>query len=287
MKKINLIVIDPQNDFCLPDGALSVPGGLDDMFRLANLIDRLQNKIDGIQITLDSHHQMHIAHPMWYRNVKNNMMPDPFTIMREENGTIIGAQADSNGNMNDVGEFTTTRPSLLRWTLDYLKELNTGGRYPHCIWPPHCLIGTPGHNVVEPLMKSLMAWADTKKCLIDFVTKGSNYRTEHFSGVRAEVIDPEDPTTQLNVPFINRLMEADEILFAGEARSHCLANTFKDIANEFAGGSMGSDDSFVKKCVLLTDATSDVPTFEQYGEDFNQEMVARGMKTSLCADYLA
>ena len=45
-------------------------------------------------------------------------------------------------------------------------------------------------------------------------------------------------------------MEADLIFVAGEAGSHCLANTVRDIANNFG------DDTYVKKLVLLTDATS-------------------------------
>ena len=39
--KIHLVAIDPQNDFCRPDGALSVPGASADMDRLALLVHRL------------------------------------------------------------------------------------------------------------------------------------------------------------------------------------------------------------------------------------------------------
>ena len=67
---------------------------------------------------------------------------------------------------------------------------------------------------------------------------------------------------------------------AGEARSHCLANTVTDIADNF-----GEDN--IKKMVLLKDACSDVQGFEQQGEDFVKNMKARGMQTSTTKEYFA
>lgn len=290
MKKIDLVIIDPQNSFCkvvdpaeqqqLHDGELCVPGAWDDMARVGEFIKNRGSKLNDIHVTMDSHHQLHIAHPMWYRN-SAGQPPNPFTSMRNENGVIVGSEFDANGNPQDVGEFTTHPPSFTKWTLHYLDEIAKSGRYPHLVWPPHCLIGTPGHNIVSPLLDALFEWERQGPGMVDIVTKGSNYRVEHFSAVRAEVVDPEDPTTQLNTQFISTLMDADEILLTGEAGSHCLANTVRDIANEFA-----SDDSFIKKCVLLEDATSPVPNFENLQEDFIKEMTSRGMRVSSTTDYL-
>jgi len=112
------------------------------------------------------------------------------------------------------------------------------------------------------------------------VTKGSNIFTEHYSAVKADVPDPGDPTTQINKGLIKTLMEADLVFIAGEALSHCVANTVRDIANEFG------DDSYVKKMVLLTDASSSVTGFEAMGADFVKEMVGRGMQTSTTTDFL-
>lgn len=289
-RKIDLVVIDPQNSFCkvvdaaqqqvLHDGELCVTGAWEDMNRVSNLVNRLRDKLNDIHVTLDSHHLLHIAHPIWYRDSNGNN-PLPFTIMREENGNIVGSRFDANGQQHDVGEFTCFRPSVHKRTLEYLRTLRANNRYPHCIWPPHCLIGTPGHNVVPQLYAALQEWEQENYAAVDFVTKGSNHFVEHFSAVKAEVVDPEDPSTQLNTSFINTLMEADEVLFAGEAGSHCLANTVRDIADSF------KDDSFIKKCVLLTDGTSPVPGFEPYQQKFISDMVARGMKNATCADYLA
>jgi nicotinamidase/pyrazinamidase len=288
-RKIDLIIIDPQNSFCkvvdaasqqsLHDGELCVTGAWDDMTRVSSLVNRIGNKLNDIHVTLDSHHLLHIAHPIWFRDSKGNQ-PGPFTLMREENGSIIGSQFDSSGNQHDVGEFNTFLPSVYRRTLDYLKSLRDNKRYPHCVWPPHCLIGTPGHNVVAPLQDALIAWEAKNYATVDYVTKGSNSFVEHFSAVKAEVVDPDDDTTQLNTDFISVLMQADELVFCGEAGSHCLANTVRDIADSF------KDDSFIKKCVLLTDGTSPVPGFETFQTQFINDMEARGMRRSTCAEYL-
>ena len=289
MKNIHLLIIDPQNSFAkkvpimeqqvLHDGELCVPGAWEDMERVATMIDRIGDKIDDITVTLDSHHRLHIAHPMWWK-LANGERPGPFTSVREEKGIFIGTQFDAAGNAHDVGEMMVSRPAFHKWTLDYIRTLVSGGRYPHMIWPEHCLIGTPGHNIVAPLREALFRWEDGI-AFVHKVTKGSNYRTEHFSAVRAEVVDPDDSTTQLNAEFINIINEADEIVLVGEATSHCVANTVRDIADSFA------DDSFIKKVVCLTDAMSPVPGFEKLAQDFIDDMTARGMKTTTTVDYLS
>jgi nicotinamidase/pyrazinamidase len=289
-RKIHLILIDPQNSFCKVvdpaqqqvehNGELCVPGAWEDMERVANMINRLGKKIDRIWVTLDSHQLNHIAHPNWFKD-ENGNPPNPFTLMRSENGNIIGFTIDADGNSTDVGSFTTVRPGYFKKTLAYLEALDAGKRYPHCIWPPHCLIGTPGHNVVAPLASALVNWCDENFRHVDFVTKGSNPFVEHFSAVQAEVVDPDDPSTSLNSRLIQNVMEGDDILWAGEAGSHCLANTFRDAANSF------NDDSFVNKSILLTDGTSPVPGFETYQDQFVNEMIGRGMKQSTTTEYLA
>ena len=113
------------------------------------------------------------------------------------------------------------------------------------------------------------------------MTKGSNPWTEHFSAVQAEVPDAADPTTQVNTGLVSTLEEADVILLAGEALSHCLANTVRDVAQHFA------DPSFIQKMVLLTDASTSVPGFEAYGQDFVAELASLGMKTTTTQQFLA
>lgn len=290
--KIHLCIIDPQGSFCnvvpadqqqiLHDGELYVAGADDDMRRLAAFILRLGSKIDDIDVTLDSHYPLHIAHPRWFLNVNDATEVLPFSIIEEEGGEFHAAQYQSDGSLQRYGKYRTVVPSFTRWTVDYLRSLKTAGRYGHMIWPYHCLIGSPGHNVVPVLFEAINSWAEQRgAAFASFLTKGSNYRTEHFSAVQAEVVDPKSPSTNINDGFIKKLMEADQILIAGEALSHCVANTVRDIANYF------QDDTFIKKVVLLEDASSNVGGLEFLGEQFVTDMKARGMQTTTTADYLA
>jgi nicotinamidase/pyrazinamidase len=264
MPSVHLLIIDPQRDFCDPSGALAVPGAAKDMDRLAVMVHRLSGKLTDVHVTLDSHRKVDISHPMWFRD-SDGHHPDPFTVITAADLT--------------AGRWTTTLPGAYPRTLAYLSALDSGGRYPHVVWPEHCLIGSEGHNVDPTLFDALQGWSD-RFALVDFVTKGSNPWTEHFSAVQAEVPDPDDPSTQINTRLIHTLEDADVILLAGEASSHCLANTVRDIAHNFA------DASFIQKLHLLTDATSPVPGFETYADDFLAEMTALGMSTTTTTAFL-
>jgi nicotinamidase-related amidase len=276
--KIDLLIIDPQNDFCLENGSLSVGGAKDDMQRLATMIDRIGSKLNDIHVTLDSHHVVDIAHPIFWVNSKGEHPG-------EKDYTIISASDVINGVWRPKNPAYLNKDTMAAsgWprdgVMEYITTLQDNGRYPLCIWPFHCLIGSVGAAVVIPLYDTLVDWEEANFAMVDYVTKGSNFLTEHYSAVQADVPDPQDPDTLLNESLIRILEAADEILLAGEARSHCLANTVRDIANNF-----GEDN--IKKMVLLEDATSDVATFEQMGEDFVKEMKGRGMRISNTVDYL-
>jgi len=286
--KTHLLIIDPQNSFCniVPpdeqqirhDGELCVPGAWEDMVRVADMIDRIGDKIDEITITLDSHHRLHISHPMWFKD-RNGKRPAPFTGVREEKGIFIGTQFGPDGP-HDVGELMTSRPVFHQWTIEYDRSLAVNSRYNHMIWPEHCLIGTPGHNVVKPLMDALFRWEE-KIGIVNIVTKGSTLWTEHYSAVQAEVIHPKHPETQPNARFVADLEEADELLLAGEASSHCVANTMRDIISQ------AQDDSLPKKVKLLTDAMSPVPSFEALETQFLDDMNNLGVQTTTTVEYLA
>jgi nicotinamidase-related amidase len=265
MKRIHLFVIDPQADFCSPSGSLYVDGADKDMDRLALFIKRLKNKLDDIHVTMDSHHMFDVAHPIYWVD-SSGKHPGPFTVIKV---------ADMKN-----GTWNTSVPSLFNRTLAYLEALEANKRYDLMIWPPHCLIGSPGNNIDSKVFDALLDWESCPGNMVDYVTKGSNPFTEHYSAIQAEVPDPNDPTTQINSGLIKTLMEADEILIAGEASSHCVANTTLDTANNFG------DDSYIKKLVFLKDASSPVPIAKVLEDKFLKEMTARGMRISTTVDYL-
>ena len=282
-KKIHALIIDPQRSFCdtvpfeeqqkVHNGELKVPGADQDMVRLARLIKKEVDRIDGITLTLDQHHNLHISHPLAWIGKNTGKHPAPFTVMYGVDGKIFGKLGDTV-----IDEYI---PLIDReWFTKYVLNVAKNGRYMHCIWPPHCLIGTTGACIVPAVIDALFEWETGKKIrFVNKVTKGSNYRTEHFSAVRSEIIDPDDATTNINVDFIQTVNDNDVILLAGEAGSHCLAETVKDIHNYFG------DDRFISKCVLLEDCTSPVTGFEkQYKEGFVETMVKHGMKVATSED---
>ena len=272
MKNTHLITIDPQNDFCIATGPsgqkgqLVVGGAEADINRLAAFINKNRSRISQIHCTLDSHQSAHIAHPIFWTNAKGEH-PPVFSVISHED-TVNGVWFPSNPRLRPYGEY-------------YTGELKKHGRYQLMIWPPHCLIGTWGHSLVPVMADALVAWdigAWKRLTKVNFVAKGSNVLTEHYSGVQADVPDDSDSSTKLNTGLIDALSQADEILITGEALSHCVANTIRDIANKFG-------DDNVKKFVLLEDTSSNVTGCDQLGSDFVKELVGRGMKVTTTRDW--
>jgi nicotinamidase-related amidase len=262
--KVHGLIIDPQEDFCNPEtGTLYVPGAEEDVERLAGLVRRLGGAIDRIHVTLDSHHYLHVAHPVWWIDASGRH-PAPFTIISADDV--------------DTGRWYAARPKAQERSAAYVRALARNGRYPLCIWPYHCLIGSAGHAVAPVLFAALSEWESGFR-IVDFVGKGSSIWTEHYSAIRADVPDPADPSTLPNQRLLDSLAAADVIFLAGEASSHCVANTVRDLA-----GAMG--DTFLRKLVLLRDATSAVTGFEQNAASFLREMTGRGMRTATAAEFL-
>lgn len=266
--KIHLLVIDPQVDFCDPTGSLYVPGAEKDMERLAAMVKRLGNKISQIHVTLDSHRVNDIAHPPFWKD-STGKHPAPFTLI----------------SVTDVanGKWTTSAPGLYAPALEYVKALEKGGKFPLVIWPTHCLIGSRGTQVLPVLFDAITEWESVKATrYCNFVTKGSNPLTEHYSVFAAEVVDPSDPSTQLNTDLIGLLADPDvtQILIAGEAKSHCVRNSLYDLIGNFP------DPQYAHKMVILEDAMSSVPGFEKAGNDFFDDMKLKGVQFSNTVDFL-
>ena len=263
--RLEFLIIDPQNDFSdTPDAALPVPGASADAERLAQLLNRLGNRIAEIHVTLDTHQWVDIAHPIFWRDGADRQ-PAPFTQI-----TVADVE-------NEV--WRPFRPEHRPRALDYVRALSDNGRYTLTIWPPHCLVGTWGHGVIPVVAEALRHWEETGFARVDYVTKGHNPWTEHYSAVQADVPDSADPRTQLNTHLIRTLEQADLVALSGQALSHCVANTVRDIADYFGPES-------VRKLVLIEDTSSPVPGFEDLARQFLRDMKQRGMKTAKAAEFL-
>lgn len=280
--QIHLLVIDPQNDFMGNDdgtpysegtgrATLPVQGAVSDMLRLARLVDRVGGKLADIHVTLDSHRLIDVAHPAFWMD-QRGVQPNPFTI-------ISASDIES-------GIWTTRNPNFRSKALAYARALeSSSGHYKICIWPPHCLIGTWGHNVQTDLNAALQRWSDREFAMVDYVTKGSNPWTEHYGALQAEVPDPNDPSTSLNTSFLTMLADADVVAVAGEASSHCVLKTVQQIADNIG-------DQNIPKFHLLRDCMSPVGAlpgvnFPEIAEDFFRQMKQRGMTITTSTDFLS
>lgn len=269
MKDIRLLLIDCQNDFCIPTfpsgkkGALVVPGAEQDMERLTKFVNKNQKRFTEITATIDSHTRIQIFHPLFWVNSKGQN-PPPFTLIPYD----------------DVEKrvWYAFNPKWQSVALNYTQKLKEQGRFTLMVWPEHCLVQTEGHLLVPSLSEALYEWEKNTYSRTNWAVKGMNLFSEHYSCLKSEVIDDKDQNTKLNTQLIDLLNEADEIVVAGEALSHCLNFTVVDLIDNFGPDS-------IKKIVLLEDATSSVSGFEQSGKDFIKNMVARGMRVSTTKDW--
>lgn len=258
-KKICLLTIDGQFDFCDPKGKLYVQGAEKDMSRLAKMVRRISGDLDDIIATLDSHRTLHIAHPVWWVDAQGNH-PTPFTLINEAD--VVGVNP----------KWKATNPGYQERSIEYVKKLAANKRYVLCIWPPHCLIGSQGHSIYPELFDAFCEW-EKQFAVINYVTKGSNIFTEHYSALCADVFDAEDPTTGINTNLIQMLQDPEIVLIgiSGEASTHCVRSTVMDIADNFG-------EENIKKFVYLEDTCSPVPGFEYLQLDFIDKMTKRGMQ---------
>ncbi|MDQ8022117.1 MAG: hypothetical protein REI94_09770 [Moraxellaceae bacterium] len=276
MRKLHLLVIDPQNDFCdlpvdycpaTPDGtarlapSLPVRGAHADLQRLAALVDAGRAGLDAITVTLDSHQHLDIAHPTFWRNADGSALA-PFTQI-----TAVDLR---------VGRYRLRDASGTARAQAYLDALEARGRYIHMVWPVHCEIGSWGHNIHYDLRQAFNRWEEARLANVHKVGKGENPWTEHYSALMAEVPDPADPATQLNTALLARLREADCLYIAGEAGSHCVKASTEHIVDNWPAGEL-------QRIVLIRDCISPVAGFEAQYDAFLADMQARGVQIASAA----
>lgn len=285
MTRIDLFVIDGQNDFCAsgaqPDddaghrGALFVEGADVEAENVAKLIARLGRKLTKIHATLDNHHRNDGSHNVSWQG-SDGSEPPPFTLVHPadvEAGTWVPRFRFGMWN----GQQIASR----EWALQYTTGLEKNGRAPLCLWPIHCQIGTWGSNIYQPLLDAQNQWCAATAGWVNYITKGQWIWTEHYSGLQADVPDPTRPETQMNTTVVKDAMKADHILWTGWAGSHCLRYTALDAINHFGPAS----NDFVKKSIFFTDASAavtDIPgapvKFSQWRINFLEEMQSRGAR---------
>lgn len=271
MPATQLLLIDPQNDFCdLPAGAgpaglaptLPIQGAHADMQRVAAWLRRHGARIDQITVTLDAHQVFDIAHP---------------TFWQQGDGSDVAAFTAITAAQVRSGQFQPRQPAHLQRTLAYLDALEARGRYTLMVWPVHCEIGSWGQGVHADVLAACAGWQRLQQRAVYNVFKGSNPWTEHYSALEAEVPDPRAPETCLNQALLTTLLQARRLVVAGEASSHCVRATVEHLLEHAPA-------DFAPRVLLLTDSMSPVSGFADQHQAFLQRMQAAGVQLSTTAD---
>merc|ERR1719265_971847 len=99
-----------------------------------------------------------------------------------------------------------------------------------------------------------------------------------FSALKAEVVLPDDPSTSMNMELVKKLKGHSKVICCGEAKSHCVNYTVRDLLSEWPKGRE-------KDIVVLTDCQSSVPGFEAAGETFFKDMTKAGCTMVASSDF--
>ena len=278
-RRIDLLLIDVQRDFCHPEGTLYVggrsgEGAVEDNRRIAEFIYRNLARLTNIRCTLDSHNNFQIFFP-WFWVDSHGEPLAPHTLI-----TVDGRDAKRLVNTDPLGnvlqEDVNPNPAIAPWVTDkgydwlveqcrfYNRELAAGGRYTLYLWPPHCLVGSPGHTVtgvvdeartLHSLARASQSWEEIK---------GTHNLTENYSVLRPEVLTTWDGgvLAERNVRFYRTLVEADALIVAGQAASHCVKSTVQDLMEEI----LRENPSLARKVYILTDCMSSVVVRTESGD---------------------
>jgi nicotinamidase-related amidase len=253
---ICLVAVDVQNTFCIPGfelfvGGRSGTGAVDDSRRLCEFIYRNLDVITQIAPTMDTHQAMQIFHSVFWVNDRGEH-PAPFTLISEKDvekgrwkfSSVLGP---SLGIDEDYAQ---------RHLLNYTRTLKEGGKYDLTIWPYHVMLGSIGHALVPAVEEAIFFHSIARYSQTSFQVKGDNPFTEHYSVLGPEVVEGpnREPIAQKNVKFIEKLLQCDAVIIAGQAKSHCVAWTIDDLLQDI----YVRDEKLAERVYLLEDCTSPV-----------------------------
>jgi nicotinamidase-related amidase len=265
---MNFVWIDMPNDFCDPTGTMFVPGADQDVKVAAKVVDwsaeaHVKHGLKVIhRASLDQHHRIHIAHGCMWVN-ENGEHPADYTSI----------------SLDDVieGKWRAKFPHMQSRYVAYVQWLHVTNKPNLMIWPVHCQIASWGACIHPTLGDSLNRCEAVTGLPTLWRFKGTNIWTEAYSFVEAEVPDTSDPDTMIDLQFITDLAEAEMNIFGGEALDYCYKGSIVDTIKAVGKLPGHSEDEFIKRCILLRDATSAIDNVPGVGEAFVAEMRSRGM----------
>jgi nicotinamidase-related amidase len=254
--RIGLLLVDVQNTFCIPGfelfvGGRSGKGAVEDNQRLCSFIYYNLHRISDITLTMDTHQAMQIFHAIFLVD-ENGNHPAPMTLISSQDiksgrWKFNPAIAPRLGIDPQYGQ---------RHLAYYVEQLEKSGRYQLTIWPYHAMLGGIGHAIVSAVEEAVYFHGMARAAQPQFEIKGANPLTEHYSVLGPEVMQDVDgkPLGEHNQRFLQKLKELDILIITGQAKSHCVAFTIKDLLGDI----LTKDANLAKKVYLLEDCCSPV-----------------------------
>jgi nicotinamidase-related amidase len=241
--RIGLVVVDCQNTFCTPGFELFVPGAPADSRRLCEFLYRNLGSITEVVPTLDTHQAHQIFHAAWLVDAAGRH-PAPYTLVSAEDV--------------ERGLWQAAEPAHQEHLVYYTRTLEAGDKYRLTIWPYHAMLGGIGHALVSAIEEAVFFHAIARSVPVQFEVKGDDPLTEHYSALGPEVGGEPGASA-----LAEQLNEYDAVVFAGQAKSHCVAWTIADLLESFP--------NLARKVYLLEDCTSPVvvPGVVDYTEEAN------------------
>ena len=158
---------------------------------------------------------------------------------------------------------------------DYVEHLEKDGKKTLVVWPYHCIQGTTGCALENQFSNMIYFHSVAKKTVVQRLVKGQDPLSEMYG-----IIKPEyDTRNYVNLDFLNKMDNYDKIIVGGEAMSHCVLESVKQMLEHYKNNL-----EVTKKVYILEDCMSCIPGFEdataQAFEDFKKNYQVNIVKST-------
>jgi nicotinamidase-related amidase len=220
-----------------------------------------------VYASLDTHLPIQIFYSSWWKNPETGKHPEPFTVITEE----------------DVTSKKWVPVIEPEWSTHYIHALKQGAKKDLMIWPYHTMEGTLGHMLVAPISEAIAWHSAARNTQPTYIAKARTMRTEYYGIFGAEIPDPDDPQSSLNVTLLEAVMKHDKIYIAGEAKSHCVLESERQVVSRF-----GHQPELMTSLYFLRDCTSSVKhpviDFDALAEEELTKMERLGVQMVMSTD---
>ena len=158
----------------------------------------------------------------------------------------------------------------------YIPQLEKTGKFNHILWPNHCLKGSLGETIDSTLFNSLTFWENIQGKNFQLIPKGLSPYTEMF-GAFAPQVNTYTGGDIFNYNLLDKLYNYDEVLVAGEAKTHCVLFTLEQIFN--SAKSLPADVFKENNICLIEDCMSDIVGFEDKANEIWLKLFEQGLRS--------